>query len=186
MTPFDSQKLNRKGTQAMKPESIIVGNSYEVQAGRNKTKVKVVSFDPKKSSWQCETPKGKRISIKDPERFLNEYGAKPQKVTPKRKGAEQITYGKNPPPTMQSEPKHFGPKPLGEMSALAAAHRVLLEEGRPMRVREIAEAVIERGYCVLNGKTPHCTINGGIQKEIATKGDNSRFYWHSRGLFAAR
>jgi len=170
----------------MKPESIIVGNTYEVQAGRNKTKVKIVSFDPKKSSWQCETPKGKRISIKDPERFLNEYGAKPQKVTPKSKGAERITYGKNPAPVKQTERKHLGPKPLGEMSALAAAHRVLVEEGRPMRVREITEAVIERGYCVLNGKTPHCTINGGIQKEIAIKGDNSRFYWHSRGLFAAR
>jgi len=170
----------------MKPESIIVGNTYEVQAGRNKTKVKVVSFDSKKSSWQCETPKGKRISIKDPERFLNEFGVKPQKVTPKRKGAERITYGKNPAPAKQSEHKHLGPKPLGEMSILSAAHRVLLEAGHPMKVQEIMETALAKGYCKVGGLTPFCTFNGGIRSEITRKGDESRFKRVDKGLFAAR
>ena len=170
----------------MKPESIIVGNTYEVQAGRNKTKVKIVSFDPKKSSWQCETPKGKRISIKDPERFLNEFGTKPQKVTPKRKGAERITYGKNPAPAKQIEPKHLGPKPLGEMSILSAAHRVLLEAGHPMKVQEIMETALAKGYCKVGGLTPFNTFNGGIRSEITRKGDESRFKRVDKGLFAAR
>ena len=84
------------------------------------------------------------------------------------------------------KPKHLGPKPLGAMSALSAAHRVLQEAGRPLTVREIMEAALAKNYCVLNGKTIFNTFNGGIRKEIKAKGDQSRFMWVERGLFAAR
>ena len=181
----------------MKASQIQVGHQYEAQAGRNKTKISIVSFDEKKQSWSCKTPNGKIIKIKDTARFLKEV-ADQRKTT-----GSQLVVPSNGSPMIQSKQttatehqlqpssttrtqKHMGPKPLGNMSALAAAHRVLVEEARPMRVREITTTVLERGYCKLNGKTPHCTINGGMQKEIKTKGENSRFQWVGKGLFAAR
>ena len=183
----------------MKPESIIVGNTYEVQAGRNKTKVKVVSFDPKKSSWQCETPKGKRISIKDPERFLNEFGQRsdvgPRLASPSKSPlhvaslADTSVQRKRVTSTerkLQPPTPARGPKPLGEMSILSAAHRVLLEAGHPMKVQEIMETALAKGYCKVGGKTPFNTFNGGIRSDITKKGNESRFKRVDKGLFAAR
>ena len=196
----------------MKSSQIQVGHQYEVQAGRNKTKINVVSFDEEKQSWACKTPNGKIIKIKDTARFLKEVTEKKKTLCEaiESKGVTIIPRGKRRTDSMkefddstfthkhhvdengvlvleaEDKPKHMGPKPLGDMSALAAAHRVLVEEARPMRVREITTTVLERGYCKLNGKTPHCTINGGMQKEIKTKGENSRFQWVGKGLFAAR
>ena len=196
----------------MKASQIQVGHQYEVQAGRNKTKINVVSFDEEKQSWSCKTPNGKIIKIKDTARFFKEVGEKKKTLreTIESKGITIIPREKRATssakefddPTFthkhhvdengvlvleaDEKPKHMGPKPLGDMSALTAAHRVLVEEARPMRVREITTTVLERGYCKLNGKTPHCTINGGMQKEIKTKGENSRFQWVGKGLFAAR
>ena len=181
----------------MKSSQIQVGHQYEVQAGRNKTKINVVSFDEEKQSWSCKTPNGKIIKIKNTARFLKEVSDQrkttgTQLVTPsngslkdQRKRAATTEHQLQSSTTARA-PKHMGPKPLGDMSALAAAHRVLVEEDRPMRIREITTTVLERGYCKLNGKTPHCTINGGMQKEIKTKGEKSRFQWVGKGLFAAR
>ena len=89
-------------------------------------------------------------------------------------------------PAKTSEPKHLGPKPLGEMSTLSAAHRVLLEAGHPMKVQEIMETALAKGYCKVGGKTPFCTFNGGMRSEITRKGDESRFKRVDKGLFAAR
>lgn len=86
----------------------------------------------------------------------------------------------------EEKSKSLGPKPRGQMSALAAAHRVLVEAGKPMGVREILETALARKYCDIAGKTPFNTINGGIRKEIKAKGDQSRFERVGPGLFAAR
>ena len=192
--PRNSRNTLKMRTKMMKATQIQIGHQYEVQAGRNKTKINVVSFDEEKQSWACKTPNGKIIKIKDTARFLKEVSdqRKPtgtQLVTPSN-GSLKVQRKRAAATECQSAtafgPKHIGPKPLGDMSALAAAHRVLVEEARPMRVREITTTVLERGYCKLNGKTPHCTINGGMQKEIKTKGESSRFQWVGKGLFAAR
>ena len=82
--------------------------------------------------------------------------------------------------------KRMGPKPNGAMSVLDAAHKVLLEEKRPMKVQEIMEAALARNYCVVGGKTPFNTFNGGIRQEIIKKGEASRFVWVDKGQFAAR
>ncbi len=194
----------------MKKSSIQIGNQYEVQAGRNKTKVKIVSFSEEKQSWQCETPNGKIISIKDTARFLKEVGEKKSlrevieskgvTIIPRERRATNTMSNLDDPTftrkhhvdesgvlVLEDEtPKHLGPKPAGVMSVLAAAHRVLQEEGRPMKVSEIMEAALERNYCKVGGKTPFNTFNGGIRKEITKKGNDSRFVWAGKGLFAAR
>jgi hypothetical protein len=60
----------------MKATDIKIGKTYEVTAGRNKTKVKVANFNARTGSWECETESGKTISIKDAKRFLAEVGKK--------------------------------------------------------------------------------------------------------------
>lgn len=176
----------------MKSSQIQIGHQYEVQAGRNKTKISVVSFDEEKQSWACKTPNGKIIKIKDTVRFLKEVGAKqplreiiePKGVTAPPSGSG-VARTINKPADVETL-KRLGPKPLGKMSVLAAAHRVLQEEGRPMQVSEIMKIALEKQYCKVGGKTPFNTFNGGIRGEIIKKGSKSRFERIGKGLFAAR
>jgi len=49
------------------------------------------------------------------------------------------------------------------LSGLDAAYRVLVEIGTPLNVRQIAEAILERGYSPnLKGKTPQATISSSM------------------------
>ena len=79
----------------------------------------------------------------------------------------------------KGEPK---PKP---MSGLDAAAKVLEDAGQPMTVKEMVEAAEEKGYWKSpGGKTPEATVYSAIIREIATKGDKSRFAKIERGKFA--
>ncbi len=187
----------------MKKSSIQVGHSYEVQSGRNKTKVKVVSFDPEKQSWTCETAHGKTIPIKDPARFLKCLDEKKSlreiieskgiKIIPRGRQVKSSTDD----PTLTRKhhvdkkgvlvlEKESNSKTLGRMPVLAAAHRVLQEENRPMRVREIMELALGKKYCVIGGKAPIHHFSSGILKEIRLKGKDGRFKRVDKGLFVAR
>jgi len=72
-----------------------------------------------------------------------------------------------------------------KMSALDAAAKVLAETGQPMSCQELIEAMAQKGYWSSpGGKTPASTLYSGIQKEISTKGKESRFLKTDRGRFA--
>jgi hypothetical protein len=150
----------------MKATVIKIGKTYEVKAGRNTTTVKVESFNPKTGGWVCATQSGKSLNIKDIARFVREIDTSPVK-------AQKTGRGK-------------GGKPLGKMSAIDAAHQVLLECGRPMNVREITEIAMQSEYCDLKGATPSLTISAALQRDIKAKGRDSRFVKTGKGLFAAR
>jgi hypothetical protein len=51
---------------------ITVGNVYAIKAGKNTINAKVIDFDQANQTWICETESGKRIAVKDSERFSNE------------------------------------------------------------------------------------------------------------------
>jgi hypothetical protein len=73
------------------------------------------------------------------------------------------------------------------MSGLDAAAKVLEESGQPMTAKEMVEAAEQKGYWKSpNGKTPHQTIVSAILREIARKGDASRFVKADRGEFSAK
>jgi hypothetical protein len=72
---------------------------------------------------------------------------------------------------------------IGAMSGLDAAYKVLQEEGRPMRVKEMTRIAQEKGYCELRGRTPDATIAAAIETEIKRKGKDSRFTKVDKGLF---
>ena len=159
----------------MKATSIQIGKIYEVKAGRNTTMVKIESFNEKTGSWICETQGGKNINIKDAARFVREI--EPKKTTAKPpKGTMVVT----------KTERAKGGKPNGMLSGLDVAYRVLVEAGRPMKVKEIAETAMQSGYCDLKGATPDLTISAALQRDIKVKAESSRFVKAGKGLFAAR
>ena len=75
----------------------------------------------------------------------------------------------------------------GKLSALAAAARVLGEEGRSMNCKELIETMAAKGYWKSPaGKTPASTLYAALLKEVTTKGKESRFAKVDRGQFALR
>jgi hypothetical protein len=70
-------------------------------------------------------------------------------------------------------------------SGLDAAAKVLEESGQPMTAKEMVEAAEAKGYWKSpGGKTPHATVYSAIIREIAAKGNDSRFVKTERGKFA--
>jgi len=151
----------------MKATSIQTRRTYEVKAGRNTTTVKVKSFNPKTGSWVCETQNGKSLNIKDATRFVREIGTAKKTKTVKTERTKEV-------------------KARGKLSGLDAAHRVLSEAGRSMNVKEIFETAMQNGYCKLKGATPELTISAALQRDIKTRGRDSRFVKTERGQYAAK
>ena len=72
-------------------------------------------------------------------------------------------------------------KPL---SALAAAARVLSENGQPMTCPELIQAMAAKGYWTSPaGQTPAATLAAAMAREIKVKKDQSRFRKTDRGQF---
>lgn len=72
------------------------------------------------------------------------------------------------------------PKKVG---ALEAAAMVLAEAKQPMNTKEIYAAIESAKLWKTFGKTPDATLYAAIIREIASKGDQSRFRKAERGRF---
>ena len=68
-------------------------------------------------------------------------------------------------------------------SGLDAAAKILAEGGVSLNAKEMVERMLAKGLWKTNGKTPAATIYAAIIREIATKGDASRFCKVERGKF---
>jgi len=79
-----------------------------------------------------------------------------------------------------------GAKAARAMSLLDAAVSILSQgSGEPMGCKDlVAEAVNQNLWAPRTGKTPASTLYAAILREIATKGDKSRFVKTERGRFA--
>lgn len=69
----------------------------------------------------------------------------------------------------------------GHISFADAAAQVLADAGQPMRVPEIAAAVLSKKLWRGESKNPAQTLSGAIQREL--KGKSSRFARAGRGMF---
>ncbi len=76
--------------------------------------------------------------------------------------------------------KHAGDK----MGGLDAAAQVLAEAGEPLDTKTMVARMLDKGLWQTKGKTPAATIYAAIIREIAKKGDASRFCKVDRGKFA--
>ena len=73
-----------------------------------------------------------------------------------------------------------------QMSLLDAAVAILSQgSGNPMGCKDLVAEAVNRGlWAPRTGKTPASTLYAAILREIATKGDQSRFVKTERGRFA--
>jgi len=99
----------------------------------------------------------------------------------KRNGKKAETQGKATEPNAARKPAHED----GKMSGLDAAAKVLAEAGEPLDCKTVVERALANGYWKTGGKTPHATVYAAIIREIARKGEASRFRKTARGRFAA-
>ncbi len=77
-----------------------------------------------------------------------------------------------------------GQKPA-RLSALDAAARVLAKAKEPLSCRQLIQIMAEQGlWKSPAGATPDRTLYSAMLKEVATKGDQSRFVRVERGRFA--
>ena len=81
------------------------------------------------------------------------------------------------------QPKADKPAKQRKPSGLDAAAQVLAEAGEPMGCKEMVERMLAKGLWQTGGKTPSATIYAAIIREIAVKGDDSRFRKVDRGRF---
>ena len=162
----------------MKVKSIILGNIYYMTLGRNEVLGEVIAET--ETGWQVRlTASDKVIKVNSPDRFLR----KARVVATTQDESNEVTDATPAAKTPQNE--NVEAKREG-LSGLDAAHLVLVEIGKPLNARQIAEAILERGYCPnLKGKTPQATISSSMQREITRLGDESRFYKTGKGQFAA-
>ncbi len=87
-----------------------------------------------------------------------------------------------------AKPKAKSTKPAKAMrvSALDAAAIVVRTSTNPMRPSEMVDAMKSQGlWSSPTGKTPGSTLYAAIIREIARKGDASRFRKTERGLFTS-
>ncbi len=181
----------------MKPQSIHLNTVYHMTLGRNEVLGEVIAET--ETGWQVRlTASDKVIKVNDPARFLRKARviATTQEIEETTANIEPEAAVATPDAEVQPietetpttvETPHSEPvKPQEGMSAINAAQRVLLEIGTPLNVRQIADAIRERGYAPnLNGLTPQATISSCLQREIRNRGVESRFYKAGKGLFAA-
>jgi len=74
-----------------------------------------------------------------------------------------------------------------KLSAIDAAAQVLAASAEPMNCMALVEAMATQGlWSSPAGRTPHATLYSAIIREIAIKGNDSRFVKKDRGMFAAK
>ena len=93
------------------------------------------------------------------------------------KSSKQATKTKGPD---TGQPRGNGAK---RPSGLDAAAKVLAEAKEPMGCKDIVQQMLAKGLWRTKGRTPAATITAAIGREIASKGDASRFRKISPGRF---
>ena len=71
-----------------------------------------------------------------------------------------------------------------KLSCLDAAFLVLRRSRKkPLTAKALVERMISQGHWQTKGKTPEATLNAALHRDMATKGEDSRFAKAGRGLF---
>jgi short subunit dehydrogenase-like uncharacterized protein len=114
---------------------------------------------------------------------------KPAKGATKKAAAEKPDAG----PKTDAKPK-AGKKPKTKpeagdkkLSAINAAHKVLVDTGTAMNTQELIAAMTEKGlWTSPGGLTPEATLYSAILRELKTKGNAVRFRKVEKGKFSAK
>lgn len=125
-----------------------------------------------------ETPNHEEIDMAKAKKATKKSASKTTKA-PKAAKQPKTAKPKAAKPAGDATPKH--------VSAIDAAAEVLKAEGKPMRAKDLIEAMAARGlWSSPNGKTPEATLYAAMLREITkavASGTVSRFRKADRGLF---
>ena len=193
----------------MKKNEVKIGGVYTAKVTDKVVEVRI-DAESQHGGWEATNlATGKKIRIKSPARLRSAVGGKASATAAKKgqsykkakpePGAQAAqtspATGKDVAPEAKDGKKADKPKRTRapkepkekRVSGLAAAAKVLQESGEPMTAKEMVEAAEAKGYWKSpGGKTPHATVYSAIIREIATKGDATRFVKTERGKFAAK
>jgi hypothetical protein len=199
-TPENRHQTHFLKGKTMKAKNILLNAIYHFMLGRNEVQGEVVEATD--SGWNVRLlASDKVVKVNNADRFVRKArtiattGDAPveEQETPIEEHEitvedQETVVEKQDAPVEEQEtatPKK-AKQPKEGMSALDAAQKVLAEIGMALTVRQITELIVDKGYCPnLKGKTPHLTISSSLQREIANKGAESRFYKGGKGLFGA-
>ena len=185
----------------MKKNEVKVGQTYQAKVSDRIVTVRIDSTNSHGGWNATNTATGKRIRIKSPQRLRRAVGVdrKTKVTTAEAREAVGAVLANDSPAaeavaTAEAKPtnKARTRKPAAEskpkrISALDAAAEVLKAEGKPMRAKDLIEAMAARGlWSSPNGKTPEATLYAAMLREITKaveSGTVSRFRKADRGLF---
>ena len=194
----------------MKKNEVTIGGVYTAKVTNKLVQVRI-DAESRYGGWDgINLATGKKVRIKSPTRLRAAIGgdgaatgAKKAKGGKKAKAQAEAAQAQTSAPTgeyvvAQATPaedpkadkakkprvkKAKADKPK-RVSGLDAAAKVLEESGQPMTPKEMVEVAEAKGYWKSpGGKTPHATVYSAIIREIAAKGNESRFCKKERGKF---
>ena len=131
-------------------------------------------------SKRKSTKRGKKAKVFKPDSRVNGAQTPATEAAPATAPAEGATAQSQTAP----KPRKKAERKDGTMSGLDAAAKVLADAGQPLNVKEMMERIQAQGLWKPGGKTPQATIYSAIIREIAHKGDGSRFRKAERGKFS--
>ena len=149
--------------------------------------VKIKWDDGQEVTWKRSELAGKPIAFLDAEP-ADQPGLTPRQSAPPLRATRPAGFAI---PKRQRQPKAADPQTATatpkKLSALDAAAKVLAETGTPMTCKELIGAMAAKGYWASpGGKTPEATLCAAVWREVAVKGQQSRFVKTSPGRFALR
>jgi hypothetical protein len=186
------------GGKAMK--AIKLGQVYVTETTKGDIPVRLERLHPK-GGWTARAlTHGRILQIKDESQLLfictdEEIRGIAHGVMPKRRSKIQgpvfrepiapVVDGETPRPFKKvKRPPLIRVVVALRLNILDAAFRVLSEAKKAMTTREIVAVCAKKLYWVSEAKTPWQTLMAALNREIQTKGTQSRFKKTGRGLFA--
>ena len=162
----------------MKKNEVKIGGTYTAKVNGKVAKVRIDAENPHGGWDATNLETNRKVRIKTAQRLRAAAGS-PTSVR-SAKGSNNST--KNAKGQQGATGAKQGDK---KTSCLDAAAKVLAEARGPMNTKELIEAMAAKGYWKSpGGKTPHSTLYAAIAREIAKKGDQSRFKKAEKGKFA--
>ncbi len=126
----------------------------------------------------------KKLSKKDYDEWVEIGRREAEALTDAKAPAPETVLAKATKPAAAKPAKVRQPKVAGKLSQLDAAVKVMTEAGQPMTTKAMIEAMAAQGYWTSpGGATPWATLYSALIREIANKGDESRFAKVDRGQF---
>jgi len=162
----------------MQAKNITIGNIYHIKLGKNEVQGEVIEATD--NGWNVRLlASDKILKVNNADRFIR----KAQTIATTGNPTVEEEDSQDTHVETEEQPMEVKQTKKG-LSALDATHKVLVEIGAALTVRQITEVIQDKGYCPnLKGLTPHLTISSALQREVA-KG-STRFYKAGKGLFGA-